>query len=134
MIVEHPERFGLAQLHQLRGRVGRGSEQGTCLLIASEQLSEKGKARLNTLVATHDGFEVAQRDLEMRGQGELVGTKQAGLGELDYAEIARAPGLLLQAKTEAERLIASDPDLSLSQHALLKQTLATLLNTFSTDL
>ena len=129
MIVEHPERFGLAQLHQLRGREGRGAEQGLCLLVTSGRVSEKARARLNTLVTSHDGFEVAQRDLEMRGQGEIVGTKQAGIGELDYGEIMRAPGLLVQARDEAERLIESDPDLALIKHAFLRDMLAGILDT-----
>jgi ATP-dependent DNA helicase RecG len=133
MIVEHPERFGLAQLHQLRGRVGRGAERGICLLITSDQLSEKARTRLNVLVASHDGFEVAQRDLEMRGQGEVVGTKQAGIGELDYAEILAAPGLLGQARKEAERLVESDPDLALSRHAFLKDMLASILDKAPSD-
>jgi len=133
MIVEHPERFGLAQLHQLRGRVGRGAERGICLLITSDRLSEKARTRLNVLVANHDGFEVAQKDLEMRGQGEVVGTKQAGIGELDYAEIMRAPELLLQAREEAERLIESDPDLALSRHAFLKDMVASILDKAPSD-
>jgi ATP-dependent DNA helicase RecG len=133
MIIEHPERFGLAQLHQLRGRVGRGAEVGICLLITSDQLSEKAQTRLNTLVASHDGFEIAQKDLEIRGQGEVVGTKQAGIGELDYAEIMRAPELLLQARDEAERLIESDPDLALSKHAFLKDMLASILDNSPMD-
>ncbi len=133
MIIEHPERFGLAQLHQLRGRVGRGAEQGICLLITSGHLPEKARTRLNTLVATHDGFELAQKDLEMRGQGEVVGTRQSGIGELDVAEITRAPELLHQAREEAERLIESDPDLALSKHVFLKDMLASLLDRSPTD-
>jgi ATP-dependent DNA helicase RecG len=133
MIVEHPERFGLAQLHQLRGRVGRGAEQGICLLITSDHLSEKARTRLDVLAANHDGFEVARRDLELRGQGDVVGTKQAGIGELDYAEILAAPGLLVQARKEAERLVKSDPDLTLSKHAFLKDMLASILEQAPTD-
>ncbi len=133
MIVEHPERFGLAQLHQLRGRVGRGTEQGICLLITSDHLPENARTRLDVLVANQDGFEVARRDLELRGQGEVVGTKQAGIGELNYAEITAAPGLLLQARKAAERLVESDPDLALPKHVFLKDMLATILEQAPAD-
>jgi len=106
MVVEHPERFGLAQLHQLRGRVGRGDERGLCLLMLSEALSEKALARLKVLEETSDGFEIAEKDLEMRGHGELTGLRQAGAGELDFREMIREPELLMAAKREAGRLTA----------------------------
>jgi len=120
MIIEHPERFGLAQLHQLRGRVGRGSERGICYLIVSGNLSERAISRLKTLVENNDGFKIAQKDLELRGQGELIGMKQAGMGELDFMETMRESELLFKAKQEAERLIDSDPDLLHPENYRLK--------------
>jgi len=127
MIIEHPERFGLAQLHQLRGRVGRGSEQGLCFLMLGNNLSEKTLSRLRILGEGHDGFEIAQKDLELRGQGELVGTRQAGMGELDFPEMMREADLLLHAKREAERLMEADPELLDHEHAQLKQMVESIL-------
>lgn len=120
MIIEHPERFGLAQLHQLRGRVGRGSERGVCVLMVSEGLSERALSRLQIMTENHDGFEIAAKDLEQRGQGELIGMKQAGLGELDLSEMMREPDLLLGAKEKADLLLDSDPDLAAPAHRGLK--------------
>jgi len=121
MVIEHPERFGLGQLHQLRGRVGRGKKQGLCLLMASKGLQEEAVSRLNILVQSHDGFEIAQKDLEMRGQGKLTGTVQAGAGELDLSEVFREPELLMAAKKEAEKVLDSDPELSLPENRILRQ-------------
>ena len=127
MIIEHPERFGLAQIHQLRGRVGRGSERGICLLMLSGNLPGGTLPRLKTLVESHDGFEIAQKDLELRGQGELTGIKQAGVGELEFTEMMREPELLLKAKREAENLIDSDPDLFHPENATLKAIIESVL-------
>jgi ATP-dependent DNA helicase RecG len=106
MIVEHAERFGLAQLHQLRGRVGRGAEQSYCVLMAYGDAEESAPAleRLQALCATQDGFEIAQRDLELRGPGELLGTRQAGLPPFAVADLARDGQLLLLARQEAQRV------------------------------
>jgi ATP-dependent DNA helicase RecG len=120
MIIEHPERFGLAQLHQLRGRVGRGSDQGVCFLMLPGTASEKAASRLEILVKTQDGPEIAQKDLELRGHGELIGMRQAGLGELDLADLMKEPELLSRAGEEARRLIDTDPELIKPQHQLLK--------------
>ena len=120
MVIEHPERFGLSQLHQLRGRVGRGAERGLCLLMTSKDLPERSKSRLNTLVENHDGFEIAKKDLALRGQGELTGTRQAGMGDLDLQEMMREAELLLTAEREAHRLIDSDPDLLEPENSLLR--------------
>ncbi len=128
MVIEHPERFGLAQLHQLRGRVGRGPEEGLCLLIVSRMVSETAVSRLETLVNTHDGFEIAQKDLELRGHGELTGIRQAGIGELDISEMIREHDLLVSAKRAAQRLIESDPELSRPEHRLLRNILVSILN------
>jgi len=121
MVVEHPERFGLIQLHQLRGRVGRGNERGLCLLMGSEGLSEKSLLRLKVLVESNDGFEISQKDMEMRGHGELMGIRQAGAGELDFREMFREPELLMTAKKEAEKVLASDPELLSNENCILKE-------------
>ncbi len=124
MIIEHPERFGLAQIHQLRGRVGRGSERGICFLMASGALADGSLERLKVLVESHDGFEIARKDLEMRGQGELMGIRQAGAGELDFGEIFREPDLFMAAKEEADRLLNSDPGLSSPENRYLRDMVA----------
>jgi len=120
MIIEHPERFGLAQLHQLRGRVGRGKDEGMCLMILPDDFSEKTEARLKAIAESHDGFEIAQKDLEFRGHGELTGLRQAGIGEIEPSEIIRYQELLVEAKKCAQDLIQSDPDLLHPDHRYLK--------------
>ena len=127
MIIEQPERFGLAQIHQLRGRVGRGRENGTCLLMASDNLSDMTLSRLKTLAETADGFRIAEKDFELRGQGQITGLRQSGAGELDFDEIARKPELLADAKREAQRLINADPDLSYPENENLKQLVESVL-------
>ena len=103
MIVQEADRFGLAQLHQLRGRVGRGAEQSYCLLVSrsKEELTETAVRRLEALVATADGFELAEVDLELRGSGELLGRRQSGLSDLRFAHIRRDRGLLERARAVA---------------------------------
>ena len=105
MVVEHAERFGLAQLHQLRGRVGRGSAKSYCILITGERVSEQADERLNAMVRTQDGFELAELDLSMRGPGEIFGTRQAGLPEFRVANLVRDRALLELAKREAEYFV-----------------------------
>jgi ATP-dependent DNA helicase RecG len=112
MVIEHPERFGLAQLHQLRGRVGRGRDQGMCMLIMPGAVSEKTVKRLKCLAGTNDGFEIAQMDLELRGQGELTGLRQSGIGEIDPFDIIKYDELLLTAKKCAQDIIDADPCLA----------------------
>lgn len=121
MIVEHAERFGLSQLHQLRGRIGRGSRQSYCILMADFIRSADAKERLATMERTQDGFEIAEADLKLRGPGDFLGTKQSGLPEFKYADIVRDQNLLEQAKDHAERVIHDDPDLILPEHRLLKR-------------
>jgi ATP-dependent DNA helicase RecG len=127
MVIEHPERFGLAQLHQLRGRIGRGNEGGVCFLMLSKDLSEKAIARLTILAETHDGFEISRKDLDLRGHGELTGTRQSGAGEIDISEIITYQDLLVSAKKEAKDLIESDPELSRTDHHLLRTIIASIL-------
>src|SRR5258708_7583152 len=107
MVVEHAERFGLAQLHQLRGRVGRGAAKSYCILMTGPRVSDQGEERLNAMVRTQDGFELAELDLTMRGPGEFLGTRQAGLPEFRVANLVRDRQLLELAKLEAERFANS---------------------------
>ena len=111
MVVEHAERFGLAQLHQLRGRVGRGAAKSYCILITGPRVSELAEERLNAMVRTQDGFELAELDLAMRGPGEFFGTRQAGLPEFRVANLVRDRQLLELAKLEAARYANPTPDL-----------------------
>lgn len=108
MVIENAERFGLSQLHQLRGRVGRGSEQSYCILISGYQLSENGKKRLKTMVETNDGFEIAKVDLELRGPGELDGTKQSGILDLKIADIRQDEAILIASRVEAAQWLEKD--------------------------
>lgn len=121
ILIEHPERFGLAQLHQLRGRVGRRGQGGLCLLMVTEETPPVAEERLRAFAACDDGFRIAEMDLEMRGQGELMGLRQAGAGELDFHEVLREPGLLKAARDIAERIAGEDPDLSRPEHAPLRR-------------
>jgi ATP-dependent DNA helicase RecG len=109
MIVENAERMGLAQLHQLRGRVGRGSQESTCVLLYRAPLSEMARARLAAIRETNDGFEIARRDLELRGPGELLGTRQTGLAQLRIANLVRDADLLPRVQQAAELILASHP-------------------------
>jgi ATP-dependent DNA helicase RecG len=112
MVIEHAERFGLAQLHQLRGRVGRSERPSTCLLLYAAPLRETARARLTILRETDDGFRIAEEDLRLRGAGELLGTRQSGLPEFRLADLARHETLLAAARDDAELLLQRDPELS----------------------
>ena len=112
MIVENAERLGLAQLHQLRGRVGRGSARSSCVLLYQPPLSAMAKQRLETLRETNDGFRIAEKDLQLRGPGELLGTRQTGLAAFRVADLARDADLLPQVRAIAERLLADSPELA----------------------
>jgi ATP-dependent DNA helicase RecG len=103
MVVEHAERFGLAQLHQLRGRVGRGAAESVCLLLTQGRLSEEARARLDALVETDDGFRLAERDLELRGPGDFFGTRQSGMPSFRVGQLIRDRALLERARSEAFR-------------------------------
>ncbi len=112
MIIENAERLGLAQLHQLRGRVGRGATASTCVLMYQAPLSQMAKQRLATMRETNDGFVIAEKDLELRGPGELLGTRQTGLATFRVADLARDAALLPQVRDMAERLLAESPGLA----------------------
>ncbi|HBA86483.1 MAG TPA: DNA helicase RecG [Geobacter sp.] len=120
MVIEHAERFGLSQLHQLRGRVGRGSERSRCMLLAGDKLSEDGQKRLEVMVKSSDGFVIAEADLQIRGPGDFLGTRQAGLPELRVADILRDGGVLEQARKEAFALVERDPELNAPGNELLR--------------
>jgi ATP-dependent DNA helicase RecG len=119
MIIESAERFGLSQLHQLRGRVGRGSEQSYCILMSGYKLSDEGRKRLDTMVATNDGFEIAEVDLKLRGPGDIEGTQQSGVPfNLKIAHLGRDFQILQLARDTAELIINEDPGLSLEKNRL----------------
>lgn len=122
MVVENAERFGLAQLHQLRGRVGRGSVQAYCLLIGNPS-TPSGKQRLHIIRQTNDGFALAEADLKLRGPGELLGTRQSGLSELRIADLVEDLPLLEEAARLARSILASDPDLTAPHHRALREEL-----------
>jgi ATP-dependent DNA helicase RecG len=115
MVIERAEIFGLAQLHQLRGRVGRGAAESTCLLMYQSPLSESGQRRLKTLRDTEDGFRISEVDLEMRGAGDLIGTAQSGLPRFRVADLERQAGLMAVAQSDARALLTSDPKLESSR-------------------
>jgi ATP-dependent DNA helicase RecG len=123
MVIEQPERFGLAQLHQLRGRIGRGPVQGVCLLMLSEHLTEQARQRLAVLTRSTDGFEIARKDLELRGHGEIMGVKQAGTGEWDVLDVLRDPDLFVAAREEAEKIVQEDPGFTRSSSLPLREIL-----------
>lgn len=120
MIIESSERFGLSQLHQLRGRVGRGAEQSYCILMTGNKLSNEAKTRLETMVRTNDGFEIADVDLQLRGPGDLMGTRQSGMLDLKIANLSKDGQLLQLARREAEGLLKEDPRLEKPEHALTR--------------
>jgi ATP-dependent DNA helicase RecG len=123
IVIGDAERFGLSQLHQLRGRVGRGTEQSYCLLL-SDAVGEPAESRLSAMVQSSDGFEIAEMDLKLRGPGEFFGTRQHGLPEFKLADISSEMGLLQQAKEDALELLTADPNLANPAHAALRAALA----------
>ena len=126
MIIESAERFGLSQLHQLRGRVGRGASQSYCILMSGSKLSEEGKTRLQTMVNSTDGFEIAEADLRLRGPGNLMGTQQSGVLQLKIADVIKDSTLLKAARDTAQQILKQDPELKQAEHQIIKRTLAAL--------
>ncbi|WP_024769603.1 ATP-dependent DNA helicase RecG [Aquimarina macrocephali] len=122
MIIESAERFGLSQLHQLRGRVGRGAEQSFCILMTSFKLSADSKTRLETMVRTNDGFDIAEVDLKLRGPGDIMGTQQSGVLNLKIADIVRDNDILKTARHYAMKILNEDPSLSLEKNKVLLYT------------
>ena len=120
MIIESAERFGLSQLHQLRGRVGRGAEQSYCILMTSHKLSNDSKTRMETMVRTNDGFEIAEVDLKLRGPGDLMGTQQSGVLNLQIADIVRDRDILQLARNYAVKILKDDAPLIKSEHTTLR--------------
>ena len=124
MIIESAERFGLSQLHQLRGRVGRGSDQSYCILMSGSKISKEGKTRLETMVKSNDGFEIAEVDLRLRGPGNLMGTQQSGILQLKIADAIKDTELLKAARDTAQQVIKKDATFSSKEHQVIKRTLS----------
>jgi ATP-dependent DNA helicase RecG len=124
MVIENAERFGLSQLHQLRGRVGRGAEQSFCILMSKEKLSRESKIRMETMVRTTDGFEIAETDLKLRGPGDLSGTQQSGVLELKLANLTTDQSLLQMVRNEVIDIFEEDPGLKLEKNRLLRNFLS----------
>ena len=116
MVIESAEKFGLSQLHQLRGRVGRGSEKSYCILLSGSQVGKDAKDRLKVMCSTNDGFKIAEKDLELRGPGDIQGTRQSGALDFKLANIVDDRALLEIARNEVEQLLSADPELSLPEH------------------
>ena len=129
MVIEHAERFGLAQLHQLRGRIGRGQKASTCLLLYATPLGETARARLAILRETDDGFRIAEEDFRLRGPGEILGTRQSGLPDFRLADLAAHQELLAAARDDARLALERDPELKSPRG----QAIRTLLYLFERD-
>jgi ATP-dependent DNA helicase RecG len=123
MVVEHAERFGLAQLHQLRGRVGRGGQRAHCVLVAGSEVSRDGWERLRVMAQTHDGFRIAEEDLKIRGPGDFIGIRQSGLPDFRVGNILRDGALLQTARDLAQRVLEEDPGLSTGRYPALREAL-----------
>ena len=129
IVIEHAERFGLAQLHQLRGRVGRGAEASSCVLLYKAPLGESAKARLSILRETEDGFRIAEEDLKLRGEGDVLGLRQSGMPSFHFADIEAHQDLLRLARDKAQGIIAASPSLTGEENRALR----TLLYLFERD-
>ena len=123
MVIEHAERFGLAQLHQLRGRIGRGAEHSTCLLLYRAPLGETAKARLAIMRETEDGFRIAEEDLRLRGEGDVLGTRQSGVPGFKAARIETHGKLLQAARDDAALMLTRDPELTSERGEALRMLL-----------
>ncbi|RQP17916.1 MAG: ATP-dependent DNA helicase RecG, partial [Parapedobacter sp.] len=124
MVIENAERFGLSQLHQLRGRVGRGAEQSYCVLMSGSKLGKESKLRLETMVRTNDGFEIAEVDLRLRGPGDLAGTQQSGVLNLKLADLTTDQALLTEVRNRVIQLFKDDPQLTNPENIRLREHLA----------
>jgi ATP-dependent DNA helicase RecG len=119
MVIESAERFGLSQLHQLRGRVGRGADQSYCVLMTGDKLSSESKTRMETMVRTNNGFEIAEVDLELRGPGDISGTMQSGTLQLKIADLVKDQPILLAARETALEIIEKDRTLAMEEHSMI---------------
>ena len=126
MVIESAERFGLSQLHQLRGRVGRGADQSFCILMSGQKLSDDARQRLQTMVATNDGFEISEADLRLRGPGDLMGTQQSGVLQLKIADLVKDGETLKLARSYAQEVLRQDPELNHPDHKGVRLTLAAI--------
>jgi ATP-dependent DNA helicase RecG len=126
MVIENAERFGLSQLHQLRGRVGRGAEQSYCILMTDYRLSKESKVRIETMVRTNNGFEIAETDLKLRGPGDLMGTQQSGVLDLLIADLSRDGQILERARTRAISILEKDPQLQNPENSVIKTQVASM--------
>ncbi len=126
MVIENAERFGLSQLHQLRGRVGRGAEQSYCVLMSDYKLSRESKIRLETMVGTNNGFEIAETDLKLRGPGDLMGTQQSGVLDLLIADLGRDGQILQRAREKALAILEKDPELQHRENAVIRTQIASM--------
>ena len=130
MVIENAERFGLSQLHQLRGRVGRGADQSYCILVTGYKLSEDTRKRIDIMVQTNDGFEIAEADLKLRGPGDLEGTQQSGVAfDLRIANITRDAQLLQHVREVARQVVENDPDGTAASHAMMWRRLKQMRKT-----
>jgi ATP-dependent DNA helicase RecG len=123
MLIESAERFGLSQLHQLRGRVGRGADKSYCILLTSDKISAVGRERMSTMVNETSGFAISEKDLELRGPGEIDGTRQSGAADLKIADIIKDVGLMELTRNKAIQLLQSDPNLQTPQNQNLRNFL-----------
>jgi len=126
MIIESAERFGLSQLHQLRGRVGRGADQSYCILMTGSKLSREAQTRMETMTRSDDGFEIAEVDLKLRGPGNIMGTQQSGILQFKIADLIKDQSILKAAREEALRILKQDSSLKDSDHQCIKRTLSEL--------
>ena len=126
MVIENAERFGLSQLHQLRGRVGRGAEQSYCILMTDYKISKDTRLRIDTLCRTNDGFEIAEVDLQLRGPGDITGTQQSGLMDLLVADLAQDGEILKVARAAAEAILETDPELHLPENFPIRSHLSNM--------
>ena len=122
MVIENAERFGLSQLHQLRGRIGRGGQQGYCFLLSDKRLSGEAEKRIKVLCTTNDGFKIAEADMNLRGPGEIMGTRQHGLPELEIADL-RDSRMIAEARQGAIEILDEDESLLKPPHRLLREVL-----------
>ena len=127
MVIESAERFGLSQLHQLRGRVGRGAEKSFCILMTGDKLSKESMKRMDTMVMTNDGFQISEVDLQLRGPGDLMGTQQSGVLDLKLADLSRDGQIVSLAREKAREILDKDPDLLLAENLLLNQRMRQVL-------